>query len=176
MQSQSTAQFEPILHETMDSLSLAANILGVVGSCDIVFRAVSDLHHILGQVKSAQGTAEQLLGVLNGLAVAISNVRDWAAAYDHSQFAQKDGQAVPQELLPLLDGCLKEVNALKAITQKAIASNHAVRRLLAGFQFALREARVQQSMSRLQSYAQSFILLVQTRTGYVFLLLRKGHG
>ncbi len=54
--------------------------------------------------------------------------------YEQSDYARTDGQAVPQELLPLLDNCNKEVNQLKASAEKFLRSTPGLRKWIVAFQ------------------------------------------
>lgn len=149
-----------------DVFSLAANAFSVVGLADVVFRSALVLLNLISGVVAAKAVAGSTKVVLNSFIVAITSVRAWAIEYEHSRFAQLDGQHVPDEVRNILIAARQEIQGLTELVQGVATAEGLWGTISTSLNFASTwENRFRDALPKLNLHTQSLILLMQSRAG-----------
>ena len=151
----------------MSALSTAANISGLVGLADVVFRATTQICLLIKQASSAPASAVELVAVVQSLAAVVVEVRVWTVEYGRSRFAQEDGQSVSDGIKNALVSCKGRLCELSQQLRGVFHGkrNGWVERLKSGVGFALSEAQIRHSVQMVVHYQMALKGLLLVHAG-----------
>jgi hypothetical protein len=137
----------------LDNLSIASNVLQVIGFADTVFRAGKDLYELFDRSRNASRNIALLLLDLQAPLSVVAHVRVFISEYASSPFALDDGHTVPniQTILSLIE---QDFRHLRGLVTQSISSRQEGWFSLLPFhlRWALNEHEVATSRQRLGQY------------------------
>lgn len=154
----------------LDNLSVASNVLQVVGFADAVFRAGKGLYELFDNARSASRNIALLLLELQALLSVVAFVRVVIIEYASSPFAQNDGHTLPnvQTILTLIE---HDFQHLKGLIGQTVGSK--LEGLLSLFQsnvrWALKDHEITATRHRLAQYTQNLTAALSVLGRYVVL-------
>jgi hypothetical protein len=88
----------------MEGLSIAANVLAVVGAADIAIRGTTSLINLVGAIKTAPKQVESLRSEVRDLGNTIVRVRTFVSKFQSSPASAQDSRSL-EDLELALKGC-----------------------------------------------------------------------
>jgi hypothetical protein len=139
-----------------EGLSLAANVLQVVGFADTIFRAGTNLYELFAKARTASRNVTLLLSELQTLLRVIANIRMFLNEHAASLFANEDSYSLHtvKTILTLIE---HDFRLLKNMIAKIVPIRPAswYLTLMNGIRWALDQNEVDSACQRLSRYTSS---------------------
>ncbi|KAI8626711.1 hypothetical protein F5Y19DRAFT_214740 [Xylariaceae sp. FL1651] len=161
----------------METLSVIANIGGIVGLTDVAFKTTTNLSDLVATASSAPRTASQLLSAARNLAAALAEARIWALEHNASLFAHEDGRSTLKSVEDVLKTCTEQLgNLIKTLSDARRQRNTRFGQWVANLSFALSEAQLQHAIRMVTHHQNSLKMLMQVQGGHDMIVLRREIG
>jgi hypothetical protein len=140
----------------LTGLSVAANVLQIIGFADTVFRAGKSLYDVVENARSAARNAPSLLHELQALLSVVAFVRVVITEHASSPFAQADGHTLPNvhTILMLIE---QDFRYLRESLSQIVASGSQswLSTIQSNVRWALKDHEIAVAKHRLARYTQN---------------------
>jgi hypothetical protein len=153
---------------TIEQLSLASNVLQIVGFADTVFRAGKVLYELFDKARSVSKTIALLLLELQALLSVVAFVHVVIAEYASSPFAQDDGHTMPNvhTILTLIEQDFRHLKGLLSESERSGREGW-LSLFHYNVRWALRDEEIMASRHRLARYTQNLNAALSVSGRYV---------
>jgi len=154
----------------LENLSIASNVLQVVGFADTVFRTGKNLYELFSKARFASRNIALMILELQALLSVVAHVRVFIAEHASSPFAQDDGHTLPdvRTILTLIE---QDFWHLRGLVVQTVGSGREgwLSILKSNVRWALRDHEITAARHRLAQYAQNLTTALSISGRYVIL-------